>query len=238
MQFKNPYRWLLVASLAMLGACAWPPPAEPTRDLGAPIVLPSARLASQPATVYRIDPEASTLRILVYRGGTLARLGHNHVISSRSVTGSMWRGGSLHDSGFAINVPVNALIVDDNDARAAEGEDFPLNVTEDAKQGTKTNMLRETLLDGARYPEVSIQSVSLQGAANTPQVLAALRIKDQTRQIAMPVTLQSANGSLRVKGEFEMKQSDFGITPLSVALGALLVLDTIKIKFELVAKAD
>ena len=237
MRFKNQYRWLVVTSLAMLGACAGPPPTEPTRDLGVPVASPSAYLSSQPATIYRIDPEASKLHILVYRGGTLARLGHNHVISSRSISGSMWRGTSLQDSGFAMTVPVNALIVDDNDARTAEGEDFPLNVTEDAKQGTKTNMLRDTLLDGARYPNVSIQSVNLQGDTNAPQVLATLRIKDQSRQIAVPVTLQSADGSLRAKGEFEIKQSDFGITPLSVALGALLVLDTIKIKFELVANA-
>lgn len=165
----------------------------------------------------------------------MSRLGHNHIISSSSISGSIWRGASLEDSGFAITVPVNALIVDNNDARTAEGEDFPLNVAEDARQGTKANMLRETLLDGAHYPDISIQSIGLQGDSNAPQVLASLRIKSQTRQIALPVTLQLVDGSLRVKGEFEIKQSDFGITPLSVALGALVVLDTIKIKFELVA---
>ena len=64
-----------------------------------------------------------------------------------------------------------------------------------------------------------------------------MRIKDQTRPIALPVTLRFSEGHLHVKGEFDIKQTDFGITPLNVALGALLVLDTIKIKFELVAKA-
>ena len=151
--------------------------------------------------------------------------------------GSLWRGQSLQHSGFAITVPVNTLIVDDNEARAAEGEDFPLNVTEDAKQGTKTNMLRDTLLDGARYPEISIHCISLQGDVNAPLAVAALRIKDQTHQVSVPVTLSTIDGRLHVKGTFDIKQTDFGITPLNVALGALLVLDTIKIKFELVAEA-
>ncbi len=231
------YRWLLAACFATLASCA-----APTGDAPALPPVAAQAVAPTPQTPqstphYRIDAAASTLHILVYRGGTLARLGHNHVISSRSISGNIWRGSSHEDSGFSITVPVNTLIVDDNDARSAEGDDFPLNVTEDARQGTKVNMLRDTLLDGARYPEISIQSVRLQGEPDAPQVLATMRIKDQTRPIALPVTLRFSEGRLRVKGEFDIKQTDFGITPLNVALGALLVLDTIKIKFELVAKA-
>ena len=46
------------------------------------------------------------------------------------------------------------------------------------------------------------------------------------------------DGGLRVKGQFDIKQTDFGITPLNVALGALLVQDTLKIKFDLFALAQ
>lgn len=193
---------------------------------------------SPSAQSFRINAAASTLHVLVYRGGRLGRLGHNHVISSDSIQGSLWRGPSLQDSGFTIAVPVNTLIVDDNNARAAEGEDFPLNVTEEAKQGTKTNMLRETLLDGAHYPEISIVCLGLQGDTEAPIALAALRIKDQTRQVSVPVRVSSIDGRLHVKGAFNIQQTDFGITPLNIGLGALLVLDTIQIKFELVADAD
>ena len=165
----------------------------------------------------------------------MARLGHNHVISSQSVRGSIWRGGPLQGSGFDIAVPVNDLIVDDGTTRAAEGENFAAPVGEDAKEGTKANMLRESILDGARYPEIRIRSVSVQGDATSPTVVAAIRIKDQTRHVILPVTLISTDSSMRVKGEFDIKQTDFGITPLSVALGALQVVDTLTIKFELVA---
>jgi len=189
------------------------------------------------AREYRIDPSASTLHILVYRGGTLAKLGHNHVVSSTTITGTVWRHATLARSGFEIRVPVNELIVDDDAARAAEGADFPLNVKEEAKQGTKHNMLSEALLDGVHYPDILIKSVSVSGDQATPQVVAALTIRDQTREVGVPVILEEQGPQLRIKGEFELRQTDFGITPFSVALGALQVVDTVKIRFELVANA-
>lgn len=228
---------LLLVCIAVLAGCSAAPTGVAPADAAPPIAAAQSVAASSPAKMYQVDPAASTLHILVYRGGPMARLGHNHVVSSQNLQGRVWQGAALEDAGFEITVPVNDLVVDDNAARAAEGEDFPANISEDAKQGTKANMLRETLLDGARYPEIRITSVRVQGDAKAPVVIAALRIKDQTRQVTMPVTLQTTDAGLRISGAFEVKQTDFGITPLSIAMGALLVLDTVKIKFTLLAAA-
>lgn len=237
----NHSKLALTVVMAGLMSCTLPPSNEPLprppKLALEPTSLPPSWSAQTAPQTFHINAEASELHLLVYRGGTLARLGHNHIISSRSVSGSLWRGQSLQLSGFAITIPVNTLIVDDNEARAKEGDDFPLNVTEDAKQGTKTNMLRDTLLDGAHYPEITIRCISLQGEVDAPLAVAALRIKDRTRQVSVPVTVSTVDGRLHVKGTFDIKQTDFGITPLNVAMGALLVLDTVKIKFELVAEA-
>lgn len=221
-----------IAALAacLLVACTAPPapeatpPTPATTQLAPPVV----------ARIYTIDPGLSTLHILVYRGGTLARLGHNHVISSGHLGGRIWLGPTLESSGFDLSVPVQELIVDDDAARAAEGPDFPPGVPQAAREGTRTNMLRESLLDGERYPLIHIQSLRLQGEASTPQVQAALRIRDQTREVTVPVQVRVEDGRLEVQGEFPLRQSDFGITPLSVAMGALQVVDTVMIKFHLV----
>lgn len=237
---KASYLLGLLATLA-LGACApWP------ERVTSPKPVPAEGIAARPSPqvalpanvqIWRIAPAESNLRILVYRGGTMARLGHNHVISSADMQGQLWRGPTLESSGFEITVPVNTLIADDNVARAEEGEDFPLNVSEDAKAGTKANMLRPTLLDGERYPEISIRAIRITGSAASPDVVASIRIKDQTREIRLPVTLTETNRDLAIQGSFEIRQSDFGITPLSIAMGALTVQDTVKIKFRLVARA-
>ena len=228
---------LRILCLALLASCSANVPHLDTQQAQTTLT----EHAGPPATVpqrYRIDGDASTLHILVYRAGPLARLGHNHVISSNQVGGWIWQGSSLTNSGFDIQVPVNSLVVDDNAARAAEGDDFPLNIPDDAKAGTKVNMLRETLLDGAHYPAVTLQAVHIDGAAPTPTVRVALRIRDQTRQVQVPVQLSATPSALRVQGEFSIQQSDFGITPLSVAMGALQVQDTVHIKFDLLARAE
>lgn len=227
----RPTATLIAAlTISLLVACTAPPVPEvtPPVSVSPPAAPPVA------ARVYTIAPDLSTLHILVYRGGTLARLGHNHVISSRHLGGRIWLGTTLESSGFDLSLPVQELIVDDDAARSAEGPDFPPGVPQAARDGTRTNMLRESLLDGERYPLIRIQSLRLQGEAATPQVQAALRIRDQTREVTVPVQVRTEDGRLEVRGEFPLRQSDVGITPLSVAMGALQVVDTVTIKFHLV----
>jgi polyisoprenoid-binding protein YceI len=235
----------LLGLLATFGL--WACSSAPERVPG-PQPVPAEATSARPSTPptpptlanlksYRIAPAESRLRILVYRGGTMARLGHNHVISSADLQGQIWRGATAETSGFEMEVPVNTLIVDDNAARSEEGEDFPLNVSEDAKAGTKANMLRPTLLDGEHFPKISIRAIRITGSAASPDVVASMRIKDQTREIRLPVSLTETESALAIQGSFEIRQSDFGITPLSIAMGALTVQDTVKIKFRLVARA-
>lgn len=187
------------------------------------------------ATLYRIAAEQSSLHVLVYRGGTLANLGHNHVLSCSAVSGYVWRHAEPARSGFDLMVPVDQLIVDDDEARRAEGADFPLNLSEQAKQGTGRNLLGADVLDAVRFPRIRINSAAIAGPADRPQVTAAITLKNVTRNIALPVELQQVDEALRVRGEFVLRQSDFGIKPYSVALGALQVQDEVKIKFELLA---
>ncbi len=52
------------------------------------------------ATIYQIDPQASILHIFVYRAGTFARLGHNHVVTSKSVNGRVWMRPQFPRLGF------------------------------------------------------------------------------------------------------------------------------------------
>jgi polyisoprenoid-binding protein YceI len=66
-------------------------------------------------------------------------------------------------------------------------------------------------------------------------VQVRITIKDQSRDLTVPVQLSADAQSLRVIGQFQIKQTEFGITPYSVAMGALQVQDQLTIKFELVA---
>jgi polyisoprenoid-binding protein YceI len=225
---------LLMLCVLLLASCAVKPP-TPAATAG---ITPEAAYPTdlRGAHLYRIDAQQSQLHILVYRAGTMAQLGHNHVMSSSNLSGYVWLHDSLlQRSGFDLRLPVNELIVDDPAARTAEGEGFPLNVTEQGRAGTKVNMLKPELLDGERYPYLSLTSVRISGSRAKPEVNVDITIKDKTRQLSVPVQLTVNGQTLQVAGEFVIKQTDFGITPQSVMMGALQVQDLLTIKFALVA---
>lgn len=205
-----------------------------------PAVPPTPVAADYPADLqgarlYRLAPEQSKLHILVYRGGTMANLGHNHVVSSSTLSGYIWLHDSLLRSGFRFTLAVNDLIVDDAQARKDEGTDFVSTVSDSARAGTRTNMLKPELLNGEHYPMIRLRSLGITGDLTQSQVQVRVTIKDQSRDLTVPVQLSADAQSLRVIGQFQIKQTEFGITPYSVAMGALQVQDQLTIKFELVA---
>ncbi len=225
----------MLAILLLLTSCTTPAPSSIPHPLindtpAYPDDLRGARL-------FQITPSASMLHILVYRGGTLANLGHNHVVSSHSVNGYIWRHEQTRLCGFDISLPVGELIVDDNEARVAEGSDFPANVPDSARQGTQHNMLSEALLDAAHYPTIRLQSGNITGEVNAPNIVVHVTIKNQLHLYMLPVNVEMSGRMLHVRGEFTIKQTDFGIKPYSIAMGALQVLDELKIKFDLQAES-
>ncbi len=222
--------------LLLLSSCVTPEKPAPVATPAAPAVVTKPEAVS--ARHYRISADQSTLHVLVYRGGTMAQLGHNHVISSATLSGEVWLDESLAKSGFNLVLPVNDLIVDDAQARTAEGADFQTKVSDDARAGTRRNMLKPELLDGEHYPTIRLRSVKMTGMRDAPEVTASITIKDQTREVAVPVHLTIAAHTLKAVGQFDIRQTDFGITPFSVMLGALQVQDQFKIKFELVALTE
>jgi polyisoprenoid-binding protein YceI len=186
---------------------------------------------------YQIDPRTSVMHVQVLRGGTLASLGHNHVVTSRALTGRIWLHPQLERSGFEISFPVHELVIDDPDARRAAGEEFPPEVPATSREGTRRNMLREEVLDGQRFPVITLRSVRVVGELPTLAVTARIKIKETSRDLQLPVevTMLTHRPGLGVVGEFDLLQTDFGITPYSVALGALAVQDRLHISYQIEA---
>lgn len=229
-----------VLLLLCMGLTACPRPVQPPAPTPSvpPQPAPTEQSPSAPeagAAIYEIDPQASALDIHVFRAGTFARLGHNHVVSSRSVTGRVWMRPQLSASGFELSFPVADLIVDDPDARRAAGSDFPPDVPAGDKEGTRKNMLRKEVLDAENYPKVTVKSATLAGSLQAPQITARITIKDATKEVTVPTSVVVNGARLTAKGEFEIRQTDFGMKPFSVALGALEVQDQLRIRFNLVA---
>jgi hypothetical protein len=197
-------------------------------------------------TIYRVDETESELRILVYRAGPLARLGHNHVVVNRRLRGAVNLAGAAGAAGapaFWLSVPSAAFDVDDAQVRAEEGADFAAAVPDDAKSGTLQNMLSAAVLDAAEFPAITVRSVAVaspQGAEAATRTMVAsvtLGVAGHESTIDLPFTLQMESGRLSATGTFELRQSALGLTPYSLMLGALQVQDQMTVKFKIVARA-
>lgn len=174
--------------------------------------------------------------MLVFRGGPLASLGHNHVIACRDLAGVVFLMPDRAHSAFELRVPVAQLTVDEPALRGAAGADFAEAVAEDAKADTRRNMLGAALLDADRYPAITLRSGRILRTAGGFQLEIAVAVRDQTRSIVVPVTFSEAGEEIVVTGETRLSQAALGLQPFSVMLGALQVEDELHVRFRVTAR--
>lgn len=185
--------------------------------------------------IYAIDPAQSEVRLLVYRAGPMARLGHNHVITHRAVGGWIKFTGNPTAAMFALSLPVADFVVDNAGARALEGTDFFEEVTDDAKEGTQHNMLGAALLDAGQYPTITLVSVSVTQKAPGMIATMTLRIAGHESTLLVPFLVATGAGQISASGIVKLRQSALGLKPFSIMLGALQVQDEFTVKFTLMA---
>lgn len=226
-----------ILSIAGLAGCV-------TRQ-GVPAVgqVPHARLIPSPllGRPFDVVPERSRLIVLVYRAGALAALGHNHVVACRCVSGTVYLPRDPLHASFDLHIAVNQFTVDDPALRAAEhSPDFPPDVPQSARQGTRHNMLGAAVLGAARYPDITLRAEGMRRAADgKPDDMLAdvlLQLRGQARSISVPVRYRIDADEIVVTGAFPLRQTDLGLTPFTALGGALQVRNTIGIRLMLVAR--
>jgi YceI-like domain len=225
-----------LAMLAVLALCgctppvrvAGPPPSE------SPSVSETHRGATESAEL-QVDPELTVITIIVRRAGLLARLGHDHVITSDDESGAVWLGADPASSRFEVRFPVEKLEVDLAAARAAAGAEFAEPVPDSAREGTRQNMLRPEVLDGSRYPVILLRSRGASGAWPNSVVRLGVTLKDRETEITVPTQVEVAPDRVTARGSLDLRQTELGLTPYSVAGGAIQVADVLEIRFVIAA---
>ena len=215
-------RFLLGAALLAAGCAQVPPSAPPGAPSGAPDLDAAyyREAAGRGASVYRVEPADSLVVVRVYRGGRLAKLGHDHVVSSKEPHGFIDADKGRCD----LYVAVQSLAVDDPAQRAAAG--FESTPSESDIAGTRSNML-EKVLEAERFPFVVLRVRGVEQDA----VQAELSLHGVTRPLRIPAKVDAGAERIDVSGSFPINQSDFGIEPFSVLGGALTVQDRVDLTF-------
>lgn len=183
-----------------------------------------------------VNKEQSEVRILVYKQGLLSAFGHNHVVTSHDLTGYV-QANAAHpqQSEFAITMPVNSLIMDNEQARQEEGEAFKSELSAAAKQKTKEHMLGDKILKADASLEVRVTGTLASWNSSKAEIKTDITIRGITRSMLLPVTLSHNNSSLTAVGQLSIKLSDFAITPFKSFRGIFALQDTLLIKYKIVA---
>ena len=177
---------------------------------------------------YIIDPDMSRFTVRASASGMLSAFGHSPTIAIRDFSGDAdFAPETLENAALHLTIPAASLAVTDDISE------------KDRREMERT--MKQDVLDVARYPEIAFDSSNVSASrAGDGQYWVnlvgnlSLRGVTSSQSISIQVTLM--NGTLRAHGEFSLRQSAYGIKPVSVAGGALKLKDELKFSFDILAR--
>ena len=167
-----------------------------------------------------IDPAASHLTVKVWKTGLFSAFAHNHDISAPIASGTVREG-----DGASVKFRVDA-----REMRVLDPE-----ASESTRAEVQKNMLSAEVLDTQRYAEIAFEStVIASDKSGVCEVSGNLTLHGQTHSVQVTVKQVGAGG--RYEGGAKLKQTAFGIQPISIGGGAVKVKDEVDIAFTIVLK--
>jgi len=191
--------------------------------------LSTARVeASTTSARYRIDAAQSRFIVRAFAGGFLSAFAHDHTISIREFDGEIdFTFGTVEPASLQMTIKADSLAVTDK-------------ISDKDRQKIETTM-RDEVLEVSKYPEITFKSSGV-SATKTGDAQFQARIPGEitlhgvSRPLTITAQLEFGDKVLRTKGAFTLKQSVFGIKPVSVAGGTIKVKDELKFTFDIVAR--
>lgn len=197
--------------------------------------LAIAQPAAENSTTYAIDSANSILRVYVGKAGVLARMGHNHVVHTKELTGEITLATEPMNSSASFSFPVQSFVVDDPAERALAGAEFESQPGESAIAGTRTNMLSEGVLNAEMFPSISVRATPTEITDETWTFALALEFLGQSIDLVVPAQVVVNADSLSVAATFALQHSELGLESFSAVGGSLRVAEQIDFKLDIVA---
>ena len=177
---------------------------------------------------YRLNAGESRFTVQAFAEGLFSSFGHNPVIAISDFDGEAeCAPETLEAAKLHVTVRADSLVVTGN--------------ISDKDRHEIERMMREQVLETARFPEILFDSTSitasrLSGGRWRVRVIGDLTLHGVTgRSIWIQAEVKTTEEGLRAQGEFTLRQTDYQIKLVSVAGGTLKVKNELKFSFDIVA---
>jgi polyisoprenoid-binding protein YceI len=193
------------------------------------VVGPASLSSAAGGRRFALDAEKSSLVARTGKAGLFSFAGHAHTIRAARFHGEVLADSDdLGASSVSIGIEASGLTV------LAEGEP-PQDVPQ-----VQARMVGPTFLDVAHFAEIAFQSTKVSGKAAGSSawdlsVEGDLGLHGVTRHLTLPVHVEIAGDTLTATGKTVLKQTEFGLTPISVA-GVVKVKDEVALEYRFLAQ--
>ena len=194
----------------------------------AAVLAASLAVAAAGPRTFTVDPEHSRALIDVGKSGTFSFAGHTHEVEAPLTSGIV----HLDPDALTrsdVHLEFNAA------AMRLTGKGEPPG---DVPKVTQA-MLGDQVLDAKTYPSITFESTSVTAKGALPtldlSVAGKLTIRNTTKPVTAAVAVKVDGATLTATGTFTIKQTDFGIKPISVG-GVVKVKDELTITFTIAAR--
>lgn len=159
--------------------------------------------------------------------GVFAVFGHNHRFQVRDFTGT-------------VNVPSNGLQSASLDLRVvADSLTLVDKVSDDDRKEIEGSM-KQKLLETSRFPKIVFRTTGITAASSGDAsgrlgIVGDLWLHGVGHSVTFPVTVVQKGDSLRATGTVKIRQTDYGMSPVTAVVGTVRVKDEVTISLDIVA---
>jgi polyisoprenoid-binding protein YceI len=172
-------------------------------------------------TVWRLDASDGELLVRTGVGGRAAKIGHRLKIAMTAWRAAVWWAAG-EPAAVELTVDVASLEV-----LRGEGGVTPLSGPE--KVIVRSNALKS--LDADQFPQVRFRADDIEKAREGYRLTGTVEIHGRARSRVIDLRVEDLGDAWRMSCEAVVCQSEFGVKPYSLLLGAIKVVDDVTVSF-------
>lgn len=171
--------------------------------------------------VWNLDQSDGELLVRTGVAGPAAKMGHRLTIAMQT-----WH-AEVHWDGDTPTAVDLAVEVDSLQVQSGEGGVTPLTPPE--RVVARANALKA--LEQRRYPQIRFHAEDITATDGGYRLSGSLQIHGQTRDCVVELGVEDLGDEWSVSCEQQVRQTDFGVKPYSLAMGTLKVADVVTVSF-------